>query len=336
MFCIYCGKEIPEGSECSCRKQPYQDNSVSANAPLTQTPDTNPYNNFNYYGAPQYSGPAMPYQDSRPQISKKHQAVKDVFRSPLTLITCVLFSADFVLGLLDGFSMDVILLLSTVGLWLIYAFSHKAEAPLKPAGLTFHSVILIIQRVFLIMLYAIVSVMIISLAFIPDELNEFIREMQYYMSINYNWDFNYTFSFTPIVFSILFIVWTCFFLFMLFYNISLRNNVRCLIDTTKSVETRRSFSTFPGVAMILKFLLSAGSAITYFFTADARSRFTNSFLNSLLRQIEDSADIKFNYTFNLAANYITPARIAVSAAAMLLSAIIVFSLKAKMKQAENE
>lgn len=335
MFCIYCGKEIPEGSECSCRKQSYPDSSAPASTTFTQTPDTNAYNNFSYYNSPQYAGYSAPYQDSKPQISPKHQAIKDVFRSPLTLIACILFSADFVLGLLDGFSVEIVLIISTVGLWLVYAFSHKADAPLNTAGLKIHSVVLIIQRIFLIMIYAVVSVMIIALAFIPDELNEFIREMQYYMSINYNWDFNYTFSFTSIVFSILFIVWTCYFLFMLFYNISLRNNVRFLTDTVKNEKPRRHFSAFPGVAMLLSFIYSAGSLVIYFITADARNHFMNSFLNSLMQQIEDSADITFNYTFHMTTSYLTPAKIAVSAATMLFAAIIVFTLKSRINQADE-
>lgn len=336
MFCIYCGKQIPEGTECDCRKQVYSNAPVpSPSAPAAPTPDTGAYYNYNYYSNPQNPGFANPYQESKPHISAAHQAIKDVFRSPLMLITCILFSADFVLGLLDGFSMDILLLLSTVGLWLVYAFSQRAETPLKPVGLKFHSVILMIQRIFLIMLYAIISILIICLAFMPDEFNEFMYDMKYYMAINFNWDFDYSFSFTSIVFSILLVVWTCFFLFVLFYNIKMKNNVKLLSNTAKGVETRRSFSVFPGVVLIIQFLCSAGSLVTYIMTAETRNSFLNSFLNSLMRQLEESSDIKINYNFNLTTNYLSIARMAVSAAALLFAAIIVFNLKAKLNQAKE-
>ena len=336
MFCIYCGKQIPEGTECDCRKQVYSNAPVpSPSAPAAPASDTDPYYNYNYYRNPQNPGFANPYQDSKPRVSAEHQAIKDVFRSPLMLITCLLFSADFVLGLLDGFSMDIFLLLSAVGLWLVYAFSHRAEAPLKTVGLKFHSVILMIQRVFLISLYAIISILIISLAFIPDEFNEFMYDMKLYMSIYYNWNFDYNFSFTSIVFSILLAVWTCFFLFVLFYNIKMKNNVKLLSETAKGAETRRSFSVFPGVVLIMQFLCSAGSLVTYIMTAETRNRFLNSFLNSLMRQLEESYDIKINYAFNLTTNYLSIARMAVSAAALLFAAITVFSLKAKLNRAKE-
>lgn len=336
MFCIYCGKQIPEGTECDCRKQVYSNTPVpSPSAPAAPTTDTGSYYNYNYYSNPQNPGFANPYQDSKPRISAAHQAIKDVFRSPLMLITCILFSADFVLGLLDGFSIDILLLLSTVGLWLVYAFSLRAESPLKTVGLKFHSVILIIQRIFLIMLYAIISILIITLTFIPDELNEFMYDMKYYMAINYNWDFDYNFSFTSIVFTILLVVWTCFFLFVLFYNIKMNNNVKLLSETAKDVETRRRFSVFPGVVLIIQFLCSAGSLVTYIMTAETRNGFLNSFFNSLMRQLEESSDIKINYTFNFTTNYLSITRMAVSAAALLFAAIIVFNLKAKLNQAKE-
>lgn len=340
MFCIYCGKEIPDGSECSCRRQTYSGSPSSPYAPVppasAPTPDnTGAYNNFSYYANPQGPGFSAPYQESAPRISSKHRAVKDAFRSPVMLITCILFSAEFILGLLDGFSMDIVLLLSAVGLWLIYAFSLGKDTPLKPVGFKFHSVILMIERIFLIILYAIMSVFIIILSFIPNELNEFMYDMKYYMSINYNWDFNYDFSFTAVVFAILFVVWTCFFLFVLFYNIKMRNNVRLLSDTVQGTDARRTFSVFPGVVLIMQFLYSAGSIVTYFITAEARNGFLTSFFNTLLKQFEESYDIKFNYTFNFTANYLTVAKMAVSAAALLFAAIMVFRLRAKLNKSEN-
>ena len=129
--------------------------------------------------------------------------------------------------------------------------------------------------------------------------------------------------------------WTCFFLFVLFYNIKMKNNVKLLSETAKGAETRRSFSVFPGVVLIMQFLCSAGSLVTYIMTAETRNRFLNSFLNSLMRQLEESYDIKINYTFNLTTNYLSIARMAVSAAALLFAAITVFSLKAKLNRAKE-
>ncbi|MCM1308137.1 MAG: hypothetical protein NC223_06025 [Butyrivibrio sp.] len=340
MFCIYCGKEIPEGTECDCRRQsPSNAPDASPSVPeapaptYTPTPDNAAYSGYGYYAAPRNTAFSNPYQESGPQISSAHQAIKDVFRSPLMLITCILFSADFVLGLIDGF--NILPILSTVGLWLVYAFSLKKDAPLKTVGFTFHSIVLIIQRVCLIMLYVIIAILLVFLAFVPNELNEFLNDIRLYMSINYNRDFDYTFSFTSVVFTILLIVWTCFFLFMLFYNIKMRNNVRFLSETAKSAETRRSYSVFPGVVLIIQFLCQAGSLGTYIMTAESRNSFLNSFFNSLLNYVEEEADITLNYTFNFATGYMTIVRMAVSAATLLLAAIMVFMLRSRLNRTKE-
>lgn len=342
MFCIYCGKEIPDGSECDCRKQASADAPAFSPAPMSEPAQPSApgvYNPSNSYSAPQYGPYANAYQpgqENRPRISAKHQSIKEVLRSPLMIITCILFSADIVLGLINGFSMDILLILSAVGLWLVYASSLKQDAPLKPVGFTFHSIVLIIQRVFLIILYAVLSIVIFALAFIPDQINDFIHEVNTFLSMNYNIDFMYDFSFTSIVFIILFVVCTCWFLFMLFYNITLRNNVRFLSDAVRNTETRRKFGVFPGVVFILHFISQAASAVTYIVTAGARNKFFDSFFNALLRELEKAADTELDFTLKFTTNYLSPIRMAVSAAAMLFAAIITFRLRARLNQSQDQ
>ncbi len=380
MFCIYCGKEIPDGSECDCRKQadaqatqlPGSPEPPSPEPPAQTGPAYGAYNDFNYYGgnqyaggqygnsqyaggqygssqyaggqysgnqytggqygSSQYSGARPSYVDAVPQLSQQHKDIKKILRSPLTLITAILLSANIVLQLIDGFSFEILSILTVVGMWLIYASALKADAPLKPAGLTIHSVVLMIQRVLLCILYALVTILLTILIFIPDELNSFIWEFQRYLSINYNTDF----VFTSTVFIILIAIWTCFFLFMLFYNITLRNNVACLKNTAQNMKARHKISAFPAVVFILQFVGSLGSAATYIYTADARNSFFQALVDTIIKEVEESADMELNLSFNITSNYLYVVKMAVSAAVMLLSAIITIRLRSKLNSGSEE
>lgn len=331
MFCIYCGKDIPDGTECDCRRQAASDNLPNPTDPESIS-KRSAYSDFNYY-TPQesqygYGNANRQFSSESARLPENQGVLKEVFGSPLMLVMSILFSLQVVLEIITSFNFDIFSILTAVGMWLIYASARKADAPFKTGGLTIHSVVLMISRVFWIMLYVLIMILLTILSLIPSQLNAFLDELNTYMSINY--DTTTAIGFSTTVFIILMVVWTCVFVFVLFYNIKLRNSTIALKNNAQNIPSKHGVSIFPAIVFIIQAVGSVGSAISYVATASIRNEFLSALMNNLIEQLEDMTDTQFNFSYSFATNYVYVIQYLVSAGAMVIAALITFKLRSKL------
>ena len=171
MFCIYCGKEIPDGTVCECRKNPvYVPDTQKTPAADTQAADNGqaaaseaPYGNFTYNPNPapdnnynnvynnnfnNFNNPsgqaAFNTTYSSVPLSERHVAIKKVMASPLALIAAILYSVGTACSVFNGFNISIFSILTLVALCVTYSAAKK-DGPLKSSGFTIASGLTIAQ-----------------------------------------------------------------------------------------------------------------------------------------------------------------------------------------------
>ncbi len=355
MFCIYCGNEIPEGTVCPCRTQAASadttavnnarpDNTASYDSPVSR--DTAPFQEFGYnngsynnsynngynnYNKAAYNGnTSHAYYNEIVQLSPRHIAIKESLGSPLALITAILFSAGTLLTFFYNFYINIFSVLIIIAMWITYAGARRQHAPAKTGGLTIYSGILIAQIVLLSILYAIITVFLVISAFIPTQLNQLYADAVSYIYINYNLVVTpATINLSSAIFIILIVVWTCIFIFGIFYYATLRSSITSIRAEINNRPTRHKISVFPMVLLILSGVGSIAQNIFSLMTRNARSHLINSMFNSVFEAYEID-NISFTYHPGIM-SYVGSILIAVST---IFSALIFLTLRSKLKNTD--
>lgn len=348
MFCIYCGKEIPDGTVCPCRtagtdntaapvaRQPQADDTAAAStesAPYSEfsytgTPDNN-YNNVynnNYNSFNNMSGSPV-YNNTAANLNGRQLAIKAAFASPLLLIAAILYSAGAVCSLINNFSFSIFTILSLVALWTTYAGARKNTAP-KSTGLTIASGLTITQIVLMSIAYISVAAVLILFACIPVELSDGYAEISKYINQNFSITMPATVTLSSAIFIILLVVWTCMFVFIVFYYATLRSSIVSIRSELNNETPKHGINMFPLVILILSSLSSIGSSI-YTFTRLDRY---NDIINEILNYSFSSSGI--NYKINYHFGPIGPIGSILTAVSMILIAVVFINLKSSLKKAE--
>ena len=351
MFCIYCGKEIPDGTMCTCRTNPETavsavpaDNPVESNAapaepPVNPSPApfqefnynntnyNNGYNN-NYYGTPYNGNMAQPeYNTATVQLSDRHNVIKSILGSPLALVTAILYSAGVLAMTLQNFSISVFPVLIIVALWITYSSAHKPYTPLKTSGLSIYSGILIAEIVFLGIGYVALTALLAIFAFIPTQLNEGYADMARYFDINFNLSMPASINLSTGIFIILMVVWTCVCAFSIFFYATLRTSLNSVRSEVNNQPKRHRIMLFPMIMLIVSGVISIAESIFLILTLEEQSEFINSLLEAMFEAYELSG---ISYTYK--ASFIGPLGGILTSLAMILSAVLFIKLRSKLKE----
>ena len=129
MYCIYCGKPIPDGGKCNC-KDPVTLH--KSDYPYPPPPVTSPYT------PPEYT-----YNIPEPPAGNAFcDTLKTVAGSPMVLIFAILSGLAFVLDLIS-FNINIPVLLTMIGAFLIYSNSRQKNSITKKSGYTLFSIVTI-------------------------------------------------------------------------------------------------------------------------------------------------------------------------------------------------
>ena len=297
MFCIYCGKEIPDGTVCECRKNPVSvpdtqktpaadtqaaDNGQAAasEAPygnFTYNPNPAPdnnynnvyNNNFNNFNNPSGQAAFNTTYSSVP-LSERHVAIKKVMASPLALIAAILYSVGTACSVFNGFNISIFSILTLVALWVTYSAAKK-DGPLKSSGFTIASGLTIPQIVLMSVAYVSIAAVLILFACIPGELAEAYPEAAKYIGQAFDITMPASIDLNSAIFIILLVVWTCMFIFIVFYYATLRSSIVSVRSELNNEAPKHRISMFPLIILILSSVMSiANSVYTIIFICAVR------------------------------------------------------------------
>ncbi len=274
MYCIYCGKEIPEGTTCSCR-------SGAPEQPVYSQPAYNAYSNNVYQDGTVHTPVTEVIQ------TPVHTAVKKVMGSPIGLIIAILLSSQLVLEIAAGitgngiFTVNILLILAVIATWVSYAAGRNSQTT-STAGLTINSGLLITQIVFSSIAFVFLTFVIIFMVFFRSVLWDMLPS-----STQYYWDIYYNMSDLPVfVFWIVEAVFVCAFLFALFYFISLRHNIKEMRYAVNGQKDVRGIGMFP---IIIMFIMGGCTVLSNLSTFNQRFN-----ANLILSNLFNNFDINFN------------------------------------------
>ena len=233
MYCIYCGKPIPDGGKCNC-KDPVP--SYKPEYPYSPTPMVAPYT------PPEYT-----YNYQKPQLNDSFcDNLKVVFGSPLMLIFAILSCLAFVLDIIS-FNFNILLILTIIGAFLIYSNSRNKNAITSKTGYTLLWIVNIVN-------FATYCIVALSL-FIPlirTVLSGAMDEGVTYIVRLFNDDFKHSIvRLTPLAnISICIIVFAIILLIFL-YLLTLNSNLVYIRRRISSPEAKGTYRNFPNVMLII-------------------------------------------------------------------------------------
>lgn len=314
MFCVYCGRQIPEGGTCPCQ------------APSGQTPDNNisnageAYNNFQYNPQPNYQQPN--YQ--RPQIEGPMLKMKELFSGTAFLLVAIMISVIGGLSILSG-GFSVFTVLEIVAVWITYSSAKKANQPIKTTGMTIGSGMIIAEIVFLCIGFAFILIgILLCTTILRAPINIFLSELTSRINLKVN-----MVDLGVAIWIILATVMICIFLFQLFYLISLRNSILCLRGYSMNKKPTQNVSLFPVVYLFITAI--TGFVSNVLFSAFNISGVINEFISSILEE----ANINYNYTFRL--SYFAVISAYISALLPIFEAVFLLKARRVHKEiSENE
>lgn len=344
MFCIYCGKEIPDGTVCTCRSNPNtaadtqapaanNGQAAASEAPYGEftynpAPDNNynnvynnNYNNFNNASGPAY---ASPY--AQVQLSGRHAAIKKVMASPLALIAAILYSAGTACSLFSGLNISIFSILTLVAMWVTYAASRK-EAPLKTTGFTIASGLTIAQIVLMSVAYVSVASVLVLFACIPGELTDVYPRVAKYIGQIFDITMPASIDLNSAIFIILLVVWTCMFIFIIFYYATLRSSIISVRSEINNEPPKHGINMFPLVILILSSVVSIANSVYTMIHIEHYTDLFNNLLNSSL------ASAGINYKINISFGIIGPIGSLCVAVSMIFIAVLFMRIRNSHKNA---
>lgn len=347
MFCIYCGKEIPDGTVCECRKNPVsapdtQAPAADAQAPadngqaaaseapygeFTYNPNPAPDNNYNnvynnnfnnFNNVPGQTAFNTPY--SSVPLSERHAAIKKIMASPLALIAAILYSVGTVCSVFNGFNISIFSILTLVALWVTYSAAKK-DAPLKASGFTIASGLTIAQIVLMSVAYASIAAVLVLFACMPGELAEAYPEAAKYIGQAFDITMPASIDLNSAIFIILLIVWTCMFIFIVFYYATLRSSIVSVRSELNNETPKHKINMFPLIILILSSVMSIANSVYTIINIDHYADMFNNLLNSSL------ASAGINYKINISFGIIGPIGSLCVAVSMIFIAVLFIRIR---------
>ncbi len=306
MYCLYCGKQIPDGGVCDCR----------ANINQPQTPQMN--NNFPNQNAP-YQNQSAPYQPDmnyqpnmgytpynnyeQPPVSERAAAIKNLMGSANVLALAVIISLSLVLSIFGGIFgnsyslISVVSILTLIAAWLVFSAGHNRNAT-PTSGLTICSGLLIAYIVYISLAFVLMSAVIIILMVNAGSINEALTHLpkNIYNQLS---DLDFTNIAMPI-FVILEVVIACTFIFALFYYIILRNNVVAIRSAAKDEPVVKKINLFP----VILLFIGGASGILNAISSMAVGSAGFASVNDLLKDAGINYSLSVNY-FGLVSSLLT-------------------------------
>lgn len=297
MYCIYCGREIPDGQVCNCRNtQGNYENPGDINGGLNYNPPygegaANSQNRFSdpepsYYNGSVYnSNPG--YAPDMSGGSACFESVRKVLKSPVTAIMAVLYTA----GCIVGQRLGIIQLLLIIAMWITFAAAHKKDGSVKTAGISIVSGTYVAMIVLQSVLFLVVSAAIAIMLFAPDLISEsyaiFARFADLYLGIAMPESIELS---TVVVITVI-AVWVCMFIIQIVYLSMIRRSTHAVKSAIMKEQPAHNVSVFAAIMLIIGAIANmASSALLCIYIGDI-----NGFVNAVLNQL----DLPFNYVFRL-------------------------------------
>lgn len=260
MFCIYCGKPIPEGGKCNCKdpvitsKQVY----MSAQNPVTSpyAPPEYTYNNPTYT----YNSPESSYNNSETRSSNEFcNTLRSVTGSAPVLVFAILSCVAFVLDLI-AFNINIPLLLTIIGAFLIYSNSRQRNSIIRKSGYTLFSIVTIAN----LATHCVLSISVI-IYLIRTIATGMMDERITHIARIINGGFEHsTIRLTALANVSLCLIVFAFAILVFLYLFTLNCNFVYIRKMISSQNTKGCFRNFPNIIMIIHGVLGFIAAIIIF------------------------------------------------------------------------
>lgn len=329
MFCIYCGREVPEGQVCPCRMtQGNNGEAGSGNTGYGSPYGQGPVNNQGpaYYQGPSYGqnpgyggnqGYYQGYNQNTSGVSACYEPVKKILKSPIMAVMAVLYTV----GCVIGHNLGVFQILMIVAMWITFASALKKE-PMKTSGMSIVSGVYVAWTVILSVSFLIMSVLIGILLANPKILSVPYEMFAEFADLYFNINMPGTIALSQAVTIIILAVWVCWFIIEIVYFNLLRRSAGALKSVMTQTQPVHNVSAFAAVLMILgAFVSLASTALTVVHMSDL-----NGFINAVLNRY----DIPVNFLFGV--NYFWMAGGVLSCIARILGAVMLFRLHGAIKK----
>lgn len=308
MFCIFCGKPLAEGETCNCRTA--ADNAMN----------NNHNNNYEYanFTPPVYN---TGYNDAPGTENESVEIIRKTLDTPAAVFFPLFLTIAFVLKLIGGFEFDILLFLCLLGGWIIRKNVHSRNTRFRTGGFNLISATIVVNIIcHCIFSVAAIAFLLVSLS--NNLADKYANAVLYYFSESTK----YSVEFTPLAnIAFCLIIVACLW-FVLFYYITLKNNISYIKKTVGDIPGKGKFSAFPNIVLIIHgimdiavcALIFMASAIFIEVFTDLATDFNNYILNFV------SMGIK----------YMIPASMALTGLARIIAGINLQRLRSKLKKAE--
>lgn len=268
MFCIYCGRQLSEGENCTCRSP--QPEIPQAQPVYTQPTYTQPvqpaYGQSVYtqpvqpaYGQPVYTQPvSQPVKVFEPD--EYTETIASVIKAPATVFFAILLTLTFAVKLIGAMEFDVILLIGMIGAWAVNSQIHTYGARPKASGYKILSVAELINIIIsCIISVGVIILLVLSIA--SNALNTLATDLYRFFNGNIA---GYSVALTPLAIVSLCIIAFAICGFVLYYHIALRKNILYIRKRLSQKPIHESFSILPNIIMILHGISELGLCVLIF------------------------------------------------------------------------
>ena len=342
MYCIYCGREVPEGQECRCRNagtgnQPSGGNG-NYGAPYAEPSGQGmPYGPGSSYGSGPSYGQGQSYGQGAPygqgpsynpgpvygqnvmEMTPRHKAVKKILGSGFMAVIAALYTA----GCVAGGDWGVLNILMIVAMWITFAAASRKNGSVKTAGMSIMSGVYVARIVLQSLAFLGCSVVLAILLFNPVLISKPYGFLVKYINLYFDIDMPVEIAFTGFVTGTIIAVWVCMFIFTIFYLNSLRHSASALKFNVTQAHPSCNVSIFAAVVLMLDALLGLASlSMLIIHMGDI-----NGFITAILNHYD------VNVKFRMGLNYFDVAGIVVKNIACILGSVMLFRLHGAIKKA---
>lgn len=246
MYCIYCGKPIPEGGKCNCK-----DPVITPKQGFTYTPDPL----ISPYATPEYTYSSL----KSPADNAFCDTLRSVAGSGPVLIFAILSCLAFVLDLIS-FNINIPLLLTIIGAFLIYSNSRQKNSITRKSGYTLFSIVTIAN----LATHCVFSISIIIYLIRTIATNMMDERITYILRI-INDDFEHsTVRLTTLANVSICLIALAVAVLVFLYLFTLNCNLLYIRRSISSPNAKGSFHNFPNIMMIIYGVLGFIAAIIIF------------------------------------------------------------------------
>lgn len=306
MYCIYCGKPIPEGGKCNCKDPvitPKQEFTYSPN------PVISPYTPPEYT----YSSPKTPSGNAF------CDTLRSVAGSAPVLIFAILSCLAFVFDLVS-FNINIPLLLTIIGAFLIYSNSRQKNSIIRKSGYTLFSIVTIVN----LAAHCVISISII-IHLIRTIATGMMDERITYIVRIINDDFNHsTVRLTTLANVSICLITFAVVVLVFLYLFTLNCNLIYIKRNITSQNTKGSFHNFPNVMMIIHGILGLVAAIVIIKE--------QVLITTLLYDILSSKMITVFKMLTVSLKFGLPTTLIVLSVARILAGIVLCRLNSKLRR----